>query len=72
MPQEIAETTWLEGIKEVESKDAPPNTKILLLTLLNGHRYAIPMGPITLDQVRAAIGTVPVFVPSDVPRQNGG
>jgi hypothetical protein len=67
---QIAETTWLEGIAEVKSQDAP-QAKILLLTLFNGHRYAIPMSQIVLDQVRAEIGSVAIFAPGDVPRQNG-
>ena len=57
---QVVETTWLEGIIHVDCQPAPNGGRVLLYTLGNGHRYAIPLvGPL-LDHTRRLISPVAV------------
>lgn len=59
----ISETTWLEGIREIDSRDMPGGQgKILMIVLHNGHRYAIPLQGSSLRATQIAIS--PVVLPN--------
>lgn len=62
------ETTWLEQIIHVGQNDQPQGP-VLLITLANGHRYAIPL----FGEVRQAVHRIasPFTVASRVPPVNG-
>lgn len=69
-PPPAVETTWLEQIIHIGKNDTPQGP-ILLITLANGHRYAIPCynGPI-----RDAIYKIasPFTVASQMPVNGSG
>lgn len=68
MPPQPAETTWLEGIVQIDAKDTPDG-RVLLITLSNNHRYALPMfGPIRHTIHRFAS---PITIATELPQSNG-
>ena len=67
---QYAETTWLETIVHVETQQAPNGMKILLYTLSNGHRYAIPLAGEILRATQRAVS--PVAIAGTMPNNSHG
>lgn len=68
--QQVFETTWLEGVVEMEARHTGDGGVILTYTLGNGHRYALPLKGQLLDLTRRAVS--PVALPGDVPSNGHG
>lgn len=66
----VAETTWLEGIISVESQIAPDGMKVLLYTLMNGHRYAIPLPTEVLRATQKIVSPVTIVGMDALPPNN--
>jgi hypothetical protein len=67
----IVETTWLEDITYVEAQPMPGDSgRILLFTLSNGHRYAIPLSGVALQATQRAVS--PVIVAEMKPNNGTG
>lgn len=66
----VVETTWLHQIVEVDKRDSE-HGPILLITMINGHQYAIPL---INPQVRQRVYQIasPLTIASDVPRNGSG
>lgn len=56
----LSETTWLEGIVHVDSKNMGDGSKTLLITLANGHRYAIPVKGVTGRAIQRAVSPIEI------------
>lgn len=66
----VAETTWLENITHIDSRDLGGGKKTLLLTLANGHRYAIPIIGQSGEAIRRAVS--PVTIAGSLPNNGHG
>jgi hypothetical protein len=65
----IAETTWLEDVRHIQGQPMPDGQgRIILLTLANGHRYAIPLTGQVLRAVQQIVS--PVTVAGSMPPNN--
>lgn len=70
----VVETLWLDGIVQIERKPIPNSDGDFLLTIemLNGRKYVIPAKGAIRQALERAVNPVPVFGPSDMPKNGYG
>lgn len=67
----VFETTWLEGVVEMNWKRTPDGGVIISYILGNGHRYCLPLLGQTLEVTRTAVSPIAVVGANEMPPNNG-